>query len=392
MKGEKNKSLECPETTKKGRKTYFIPVYKNGQNVSDTEDMGKPTSSVNNSIRAVSKNGECNIFPTRVPKKQFIRDIFTTLLDLKWRWTLTVLTLGFFVSWFLFGIAWWLVAFFHGDLEEAHLPMNQAASNFTPCVLEIYGFMSCFLFSVETQHTTGYGQRTPTEECFEGVLLMCIQNIVGLVIEAFLVGIFFAKITRPKLRTQTLRFSRYAVICQRDGVLCLMFRVGDMRKKSRIIETKIKAQLIRPRKTKEGETLNNFQTKLFVSADECDGDLFFIWPMCIVHKIDKKSPLYHLSAQDLQKEKFEIVVTLEGTIESTDQKTQARSSYLSSEVFWGHRFEPVVVQDEYMRGYKIDYGVFDKIVAVDTPLCAAAELEGLHPPNCAVPSKVNRFR
>ncbi|KAJ8912303.1 hypothetical protein NQ315_017336 [Exocentrus adspersus] len=326
------------------------------------------------SIRAVSKNGNCNIFPTKVPKNRFIRDIFTTLVDLQWRWTTVIFALGFFISWFIFGVAWWIIALLHGDLEEDHLPMNQAAANFTPCVLEVYGLMSCFLFSVETQHTTGYGQRTPTEECFEGVLLMCIQNIVGLIIEAFLVGIIFAKMTRPKLRTKTLTFSKCAVICQRDGILCLMFRIGDMRKRSKIIEAKIKAQLIRHRTTKEGETINYHQTRLYVSADECEGDVFFIWPMCVVHKINKKSPLYHLSPQDLNKENFEIIVTLEGTIESTDQKTQARSSYLSNEIKWGYTFEPVVKIDKIKRGYKVNYEAFDSTVAIKTPLCSADEL------------------
>lgn len=45
-----------------------------------------------------------------------------------------------------------------------------------------------------------------------------------------MVGVVFSKISRPKKRTQTLMFSKYAVICQRDGSLCLMLRVGDMRK------------------------------------------------------------------------------------------------------------------------------------------------------------------
>lgn len=45
-----------------------------------------------------------------------------------------------------------------------------------------------------------------------------------------MVGVVFSKISRPKKRTQTLMFSKYAVICQRDGQLCLMLRVGDMRK------------------------------------------------------------------------------------------------------------------------------------------------------------------
>lgn len=34
-----------------------------------------------------------------------------------------------------------------------------------------------------------------------------------------------------------------------------------------------------------------------------------------VHKIDRQSPLYALSAQDMLKERFEIVVMLEGVVE-----------------------------------------------------------------------------
>lgn len=53
-----------------------------------------------------------------------------------------------------------------------------------------------------------------------------------------------AKLSRPKKRAQTLLFSRNAVICHRDGVPCLMFRVGDMRK-SHIIEAHVRAQVIK---------------------------------------------------------------------------------------------------------------------------------------------------
>lgn len=308
-------------------------------------------------------------------KKPFIRDIFTTLVDLRWRWTCLIFALGFFVSWTAFAFGWWTIALLHGDLLPEHLPINQKVSNWTPCVLEIYDFTSCFLFSVETQHTTGYGLKTPTDVCPDAIILMCIQNIIGLVVEAFLVGIIFAKLTRPKLRTQTIKFSNFAVICQRENFLCLMFRMGDMRKKSRIIEAKIKAQLIQSKSTTEGEQLNHHQSKLAVSADDCGGDLFFIWPMTVVHKIDESSPLYHLSSTDLLEKQFEIVVTLEGTIESTDQKTQARTSYLNDEILWGHRFEQTVHLDEVQKGYKINYDNFDKIVKVNTPLCSAFQLK-----------------
>ncbi|CAH1179904.1 unnamed protein product [Phaedon cochleariae] len=325
--------------------------------------------------RVVFKNGDCNILQSRISKRRlrFLQDIFTTLVDSQWRWTLTIFAIGFLGSWLLFALIWWLIAFTHGDLEDDHLPPKQADSNWSPCVFNIYGFTSCFLFSIETQHTIGYGVRTTTEECPEAIFIMCLQSIAGMIIQAFMVGIVFAKMTRPKLRTQTLQFSKNAVICQREGHLSLLFRVGDMRK-SHIIGASIRAQLIRAKKTKEGEMLNNFQTELVVNADGCDGNLFFIWPMTIAHKIDENSPFFYLSACDMLQDKFEIVVILEGTIESTGQTTQARSSYLASEVLWGHRFEPVVSYNKDRQGYEVNYSKFDNTVAIDTPLCSGAEL------------------
>ena len=64
-----------------------------------------------------------------------------------------------------------------------------------------------------------------------------------------------------------------------------------------------------------------------------------------------------------------------GTIESTGQTTQARSSYLPSEVLWGHRFQPMVVYNKERQGYEVDYSRFNNTVPVDTPLCSARELE-----------------
>lgn len=223
---------------------------------------------------------------------------------------------------------------------------------------------------------------------------MCFQSIYGVMIQAFMVnttwrqfqqsfiinllllqvGIVFAKMTRPKNRTQTLLFSKYAVICQRDGELTLMFRVGDMRK-SHIIGANVRAQLIKTRMTKEGEVMSQYQIELDVGTDGCSSDLFFIWPLVVCHKVDENSPLYNISASDLiQHERFEIVVILEGTVESTGQTTQARSSYLPSEILWGHRFEPVVSYNKEKQGYEIDYSKFNSTNTVDTPLCSAKEL------------------
>lgn len=85
------------------------------------------------------------------------------------------------------------------------------------------------------------------------------------VFQAFMVGFVFAKMARPKQRTQTLLFSRYSVISLRDGNLCLMFRIGDMREKSHFISASVKAELVRPHATKEGEYITPFFSELKVS-------------------------------------------------------------------------------------------------------------------------------
>lgn len=323
--------------------------------------------------RVVFKHGDCNVVQGNVAKRRrrYLQDIFTTLVDAQWRWTLLVFSMNFLLSWLGFALIWWLIAYSHGDLDPNNYKTN---SSFTPCILDIHGFTSSFLFSIETQHTIGYGSKHPTDECPEAVFVICIQSMTGVILQAFMVGIVFAKLSRPKKRTQTLLFSRNAVICQRDGQPCLMFRVGDMRK-SHIIEAHVRAQMIKRKVTREGELLPFFQTELKVGGDGEEDKILFIWPTTIVHKIDEQSPLYHISASDMLRERFEIVVILEGVIESTGMTTQARSSYLPSEILWGHRFEHIITFKKETGEYEVNYTLFNNTYEVDTPLCSAADLD-----------------
>ena len=54
------------------------------------------------------------------------------------------------------------------------------------------------------------------------------------------------------LRAKTVVFSKRAVISERDGKLCLVFRVGDMRDDSFIVGAQVSAKIIRRKCTDEG--------------------------------------------------------------------------------------------------------------------------------------------
>ena len=75
------------------------------------------------------------------------------------------------------------------------------------------------------------------------IIIHSLYTIINIYF-SFSSSTLIAKLSRPKKRAQTLLFSRNAVICHRDGVPCLMFRVGDMRK-SHIIEAHVRAPIIR---------------------------------------------------------------------------------------------------------------------------------------------------
>ena len=89
--------------------------------------------------------------------RRFFKDIFNTAIDMQWRFVFSMFFASFFLSWFIFGVFYWLLALYHGDFEEGNLPgqKNQEDGSFKPCVWAIEDFTSCFLFSVETQHTIG---------------------------------------------------------------------------------------------------------------------------------------------------------------------------------------------------------------------------------------------
>lgn len=48
--------------------------------------------------------------------------------------------------------------------------------------------MSAFLFSIEVQVTIGFGGRMITEQCPTAITVLIMQNIVGLIINAVMLG------------------------------------------------------------------------------------------------------------------------------------------------------------------------------------------------------------
>lgn len=238
--------------------------------------------------RVVNKSGDRNVNGINLPEKsvKFMKDLVNTVVEAQWRYVLLFFVFAFFGSWVFFAIFYWIIAWSHGDLifdEETGQRLGEESG---PCIVEAEAFTEFLLFSIETQVSTGFGRYQPTEICPEAIFVLIVQLICGLVIDAAVVGIFYVKIIRPRKNSQ-FKFSRKAVICQRDSRLCLVFRVVDFHV----------AYLFEEKISFEGERLGKSQESL--KLENNGRVLLLTWPITVSHIIDKTSPFYDLSAKDL---------------------------------------------------------------------------------------------
>lgn len=242
-----------------------------GRSSSDQDSLSSPSTTSRRCTRRssrrprqrfVGKDGRCNVTFVNMSERgqRYLSDLFTTCVDIRWRWMLVIFTLSFLLSWLLFGFAFWLIASAHGDLSIQLTPSSGSSPGSgeagsggrsdkeavveEPCFLQVNSFMAAFLFSLETQTSIGYGFRSVTEECPLAVVAVVLQCIVGCIIDAFIIGAVMAKIAKPKKRNETLVFSDTAVVALRDGKLCMMWRVGNLRK-SHLVEAHVRAQLLK---------------------------------------------------------------------------------------------------------------------------------------------------
>jgi len=386
--------------------------------------------------RFISQQGKCMIRNVNTTQWYFhyMSDILTTCIDLQWRYTILIFVLLYVASWLLFGIIYYIISFVHKDFTTQYIvngtdiqlePFERSClSNLTvcspvdvgsrldttcelsptltcsesdeflrvrdcyaqvdayeearsedKCFTDITSFVTAVLFSYETQTTIGYGGRHPTERCPSAVFAVMVQSVLSTLIDAFAIGWIIAKISRPKKRAETLLFSRNAVINMRDGQLCLMVRVGNLRK-SVLVEACIRMQIVRQgRITDEGECIPFEQIDLDIDLGNDSDKIFLVTPQIIVHPIIEDSPLFEIGPNDLRGDKWEIVVVLEGMVEATGGTTQARASYLPSEIYWGRRFKNVVTRGQRDKGYLINFKHFHELYESNNPpKCSAKDM------------------
>lgn len=300
-------------------------------------------------------------------RRKYLHDLYITMIDLKWRYALAIFFNLYLISFFIFGVFWWFIAYNHGDFEHVHDP------TWDLCVSSMTSFPRCLLFSIETQTTIGYGVAYPNTDCDGTLFMVYLQITVGILLDNLLLGFIFVKFAQPKKRQKTILFSKNACVTQYDGELAIQIRVGDIRK-SHLLAAQVQGVLVRRHVTEEGVMYPLYLKKVNFQADDMDETIVLMWPMVLTHKITKDSPFWDIKPVDLTNEKYELIVYVEGTIETTGEFCQVRTSYTPREFLWGHRFDRIEEFDAGNGRWEIDFAGFNDVVYTSNIRHSAREI------------------
>ncbi|CAJ1075124.1 inward rectifier potassium channel 16-like [Xyrichtys novacula] len=311
-------------------------------------------------LRYMQKDGRFPVVFQKVPGdwSPYLADIFTTLVEIRWRVMFLIFSLSYILSWIFFGLCYWLIAHVHGDIADLE---NE------PCVENVRGFTGAFLYSMETQATIGYGFRGMTENCMVAIIVVTVQDVFSCFLDTIIIGIVVAKMASARKRAQTVGFSSCAVVNLRDGVLCLSWRLGDFRG-NHILDGVARAILVRHVKKPHGSIVMSYQ-----DLDIQDRDIILATPATIIHKLEPGSPLYSLGPDGLLEDDFELVVSFTYTGDSTGMLHQTRTCYKPADIRWGQRFQDMLKLGK--KNYKVDYARFNETTWVPVPHVSAEELD-----------------
>ena len=184
------------------------------------------------------------------------------------------------------------------------------------------------------------------------------------------------------------------------GDLCLVFRFGDMRYRSRICESAFNLICLKRKYIVDSNSELNVDysmTEMDFEINEQKGRVrsmgtstpLLSLPWTVIHRVDALSPLWGMTKQDMINQNIEIIGILDGIDEATSDNFQSWFSYTMDDIKFDHQFEPMVSsnivksslidnqgnkQNTLKEMFQIDY---DKISSV-VPIHKSSPLQNPH--------------
>jgi inward rectifier potassium channel len=182
--------------------------------------------------------------------------------------------------------------------------------------------------------TVGYGSISP--KSLESNIVAALESLVGVLGFAVATGLLFGRVSRPSAK---IGFSGKMVVAPYQDIQSLQFRVVNRRRNDLMeIEARV---LLMTVEQKDGQAARTYrQLKL-----EREQVLFLPLTWTIVHPIDSESPMFGLTAEDLERLQAEVMILIKAYDDTFSQTVLARYSYRYDEIGWNQQFAPAFSVD-----------------------------------------------
>ncbi|MCB0588997.1 MAG: transporter [Phaeodactylibacter sp.] len=286
-------------------------------------DLGFGTSITTSGQRLINRDGSFNI----VRRGLAAWRPYQSLVEISWGHFLGVVVLFYIATNALFAALF--VAIGVDTLSGVQVSGTMAGD-----------FAAAFFFSIQTFTTVGYGAMSPVSPAAN--VVASLDALVGLMSFALATGLLFARFSKP---VASILFSRHAVIRPyRDTPYqSFQFQIVN-RRNNRLINLNAKLTM------SWVETVNGEKVRRYALL-ELEREQVFLFPLnwVVVHIIDKDSPLWAKSEEEVRAMEPEFIILIQGYDETFAQDVHANSSYTCDEVFWNKRFERMYYPGEHGR-------------------------------------------
>lgn len=266
--------------------------------------------------RLNNKDGSVNIRKVGIPFWERI-SLYHTLLRLP-RWKFFLMVFLFYTTLNIFFASLYLLLGVH------HLQgVNQSVDMLS-------NFEQAFFFSSQTLTTVGYGHISPVG--LWANVVASLESFVGILAFALVTGLLYGRFTRPKAY---LLFSNNLLFAPFKDSYALMTRVASY-KNNHITDVEAQVTLVMHVKENGNDVRRFFNLPLEIKRIN---SLALSWTL--VHHINEDSPLYLMSADEIQQAEIEVLYHLKGFDDHFANTVQQRTSYVFSEMVMGGKFLPM---------------------------------------------------
>jgi inward rectifier potassium channel len=188
--------------------------------------------------------------------------------------------------------------------------------------------LQAFFFSIQTFTTVGYGNLYPASDLVNwlaGVEAMC-----GWIFFALATGLVYGRFSRPSAR---ILFSDHALMTRKKNGYQFNFRIVN-RRPNVLVEMHAKLMLAMD-KVKDG----NIERVYYSLSLKNPYIHFFPLNWTIIHEVKESSPMYNMTAEELEKTRAEFLILIRAFDETFSQNIHIPFSYTHDEIVWNAAFD-----------------------------------------------------